>query len=103
MSHSSSPELEASVVVRLVSWTAAEVFLENIRNGIAVLEYVLPVDLENAQAIGARFADQELSLTDRTSFALMERLGIERAASFDADFLIYRFGRGRTKAFEVLS
>jgi len=63
----------------------------------------LPADIESAQAIGARFADQEFSLTDRTSFALMERLGIEQAASFDADFAVYRFGRDRTKAFGVLT
>ena len=86
-----------------LSWAAAEIFVQNIRNGIAALEYVLPADIESAQAIGARFADQEFSLTDRTSFALMERLGIEQAASFDADFAVYRFGRDRTKAFGVLN
>jgi hypothetical protein len=32
----------------------------------------------------------------------MERLGITCAASFDDDFAVYRYGRGRTKAFEVL-
>jgi predicted nucleic acid-binding protein len=39
---------------------------------------------------------------DRTSFAVMERLGIIRAASFDADFAVYRYGRKRDRAFEVL-
>jgi hypothetical protein len=32
----------------------------------------------------------------------MERLGLTRAASFDDDFAVYRYGRGRDKAFEVL-
>ena len=42
------------------------------------------------------------SLVDRTSFAVMERLGVTRVASFDRDFAIYRYGRNRDKAFEVL-
>lgn len=32
----------------------------------------------------------------------MERLGLERAASFDDDFAVYRWGPGRRRAFEVL-
>jgi predicted nucleic acid-binding protein len=57
-----------------------------------MLEQVLPSDLEMAWLIGERFEDQEFSPTDRTSFALMERLRIQTVASFDNDFAIYRFG-----------
>jgi hypothetical protein len=32
----------------------------------------------------------------------MRRLGIERAATLDSDFVIYRFGPGRKRAFTVL-
>jgi hypothetical protein len=32
----------------------------------------------------------------------MERLGINRAASFDDHFAIYRYGRNRDRAFDVL-
>ena len=32
----------------------------------------------------------------------MERLGIFRVASLDDDFAIYRYGRNRDRAFEVL-
>ena len=47
-------------------------------------------------------ADQEFSLVDRTSFAVMERLGITRVASFDNQFSVYRFGPRRSRAFEVI-
>jgi hypothetical protein len=32
----------------------------------------------------------------------MERLGIDRTASFDSDFAVYRYGRNRHRAFEIL-
>lgn len=31
----------------------------------------------------------------------MERLGVLRAATFDADFAVYRFGPRRERAFEI--
>lgn len=61
-----------------------------------------PTDLDAAWAIGQAFPDQDFSLVDRTSFAVMERLGIRRVASFDDDFTVYRYGRGRERAFEVV-
>jgi hypothetical protein len=36
------------------------------------------------------------------SFAAMLRLGLRRVAAFDGDFAVFRFGRGRKQAFEVL-
>ncbi len=59
--------------------------------------------IESAWSIGERFPDQDFSLVDRTSFAPMERLGITRVISFDSDFAVYRCGRTRTNAFEVLA
>jgi len=32
----------------------------------------------------------------------MERLGVRRVATFDDDFAVYRYGRRRERAFEVL-
>lgn len=53
-------------------------------------------------AMGADFPDQDFSLVDRTSFAVMQRLGCHRAASFDAHFSVYRFGARRARGFEVV-
>jgi predicted nucleic acid-binding protein len=81
---------------------AAESFWRGLRSGAAVLEVVGPADLQAAWTIGRDFLDQDFSLVDRTSFAVMERLGLERVASFDDDFAVYRWGPGRRRAFEVL-
>lgn len=81
---------------------AAARFWEGIRAGAAQLESVTSADLEAAWSIGAMFPDQDFSIVDRTSFAVMERLGMRRAASFDDDFAVYRFGRRRDRAFEVV-
>lgn len=57
-------------------------------------------DLEAAWAIGERFADQDFSVVDRTSFVVMERLGISRLPSFNNDFAVYRDGPNLRTAFE---
>ena len=49
------------------------------------------------------FADQDFSLADRTSWAVMQRLGIHDAISLDQDFRVYRFGPGRQRRFNVSS
>lgn len=82
---------------------AAERFWRAIRGGIASLILITEADLDAAWAIGRAFPDQDFSIVDRTSFAVMQRLEITRAASFDAHFAIYRYGRERELAFEVLS
>jgi predicted nucleic acid-binding protein len=87
---------------RRIHREAAEAFWLGLRSGVAVLEHVGPADLQAAWTIGQAFPDQDFSLVDRTSFAVMERLGLERAASFDDDFAVYRWGPGRKRAFEVL-
>ena len=81
---------------------AAEAFWQGLRTGVARLETVGPADLLAAWGMGEAFPDQDFSLVDRTCFAVMERLGLERAASFDDDFAVYRWGPGRRRAFEVL-
>ncbi len=58
-----------------------------------------PVDLEAAWHIAQAFPDQPFSFVDGSTFALMERLGIDEAFAFDTHFLVYRFGPGRQRAF----
>jgi predicted nucleic acid-binding protein len=80
----------------------AERFWERIQQSAARLESVTAADLHVAWAIGLAYPDQAFSIVDRTSFAVMERLGIVQAASFDNDFAVYRFGPSRNKAFEMV-
>jgi predicted nucleic acid-binding protein len=97
--------------VLLETWTllryrihrhAAERFWEGLRTGAAAIEPVGTADMEAAWQIGLAYRDQDFSLVDRTSFAVMRRLGIERAASFDDHFAVFRFGPKRQHAFVII-
>jgi predicted nucleic acid-binding protein len=81
---------------------AAEGFWEGMRSGITALESVSIADLEAAWQIGQAWKDQDFSLVDRTSFAVMRRLGIERAASLDEHFAIFRYGPRNRYAFTIV-
>lgn len=59
-------------------------------------------DLATALSIAQLFPDQAFSIVDRTSFAVMQRTGVTRVATFDDDFAVYRFGRDRRRAFEIV-
>jgi uncharacterized protein len=83
-------------------YAVAERFWASLRAGAATIEHVSPADLDAAWRIGEAFADQGFSLVDRTSFAVMERLGVHRAVAFDDVFAVYRFGPRRERAFEVM-
>ena len=94
--------VESWILIRESGGVAsAERFWNAVRAGVATVETVLPRDLDTAWRIGEAFPDQDFSIVDRTSFAVMERLGVLSAASFDDDFSIYRFGPRRQHAFEV--
>ena len=81
---------------------AAERFWEGLRSGVAVVEPVGVADLETAWQIGRSWSDQDFSIVDRTSFAVMLRLGIDHAASLDDHFSIFRFGPKRRQSFTVV-
>jgi predicted nucleic acid-binding protein len=95
--------VEAWLLLRhRLSRDAAERFWGGLKSGVAVIEAVTGSDLEVAWAIGDAFPDQDFSIVDRTSFAVMQRLGVHRVATFDDDFAVYRFGRDRRRAFEIV-
>jgi predicted nucleic acid-binding protein len=81
---------------------AAERFWDGLRSGTATVEPVGTGDLEAAWQIGPSFSEQDFSLVDRTSFAVMRRLGLERAASFDDHFAVFRYGPKRRHAFVIV-
>src|SRR5207249_7512632 len=81
---------------------SSDLFWEGLRSGIAVIETVTLADLEVAWDMGVSWRDQEFSIVDRTSFAVMRRLGIDRVASLDAHFAVFRFGPKRRQSFHVL-
>jgi uncharacterized protein len=54
-----------------------------------VLFRVTEADEQKALELIERYKDKDFSITDATSFAVMERLGIDHALSFDDDFRQY--------------
>lgn len=81
---------------------AANAFWDAILGGVAAVDGVALADLEVARGIREAYPDQDFSLVDLTSFAVMRRLGLERAASFDSDFAVYRYGPRRDRALTVV-
>lgn len=81
---------------------AAESFWQALRDGVATTESVGPADWESAWQIGRAYHDQDFSIVDRTSFAVMCRRGIERAASLDDHFAVFRHGPHRRRAFTIV-
>ncbi|WP_420623185.1 type II toxin-antitoxin system VapC family toxin [Candidatus Poriferisodalis sp.] len=83
-------------------YAAANQAVNAIQASRARVECTIDNDLQAAEVIRQRFGDQGFSLTDRTSWALMERLGISDALSFDEHYRIYRYGPEGRRAFRVL-
>lgn len=81
---------------------AAEKFWDGLRSGIAIIEAVGQGDLEAAWDIGLSWRDQDFSIVDRTSFAVMRRLGLDRVTSLDNHFAVFRFGPQRRQSFTVV-
>jgi len=76
---------------------AAQAFWDGIAGGGAEVVGLSSGDLNRAREISEEWSDQEFSLVDCTSFALIERLGIRRALAFDEHFRIFRWGTPRQR------
>ena len=66
-------------------------FLELMDRRPAAIVWVDEAIHDDATALIRRYEDKDFSLTDATSFVIMERLGLRTAFAFDADFLRYGF------------
>lgn len=80
---------------------ADELVATILKGNLADVLTATPQDIAAALETGERFNDQAFSIVDRTSWAVMERYGIQEAVSFDADFAVYRYGPGLRQAFTV--
>ena len=91
-----------SLMAARFDFDAAMRFWSGIRDTSLEVEFVGPVDVERAYSISVGWLDQEFDIVDATSFAVMERVGCRRVASFDSDFAVYRYGADRRQAFEIV-
>jgi predicted nucleic acid-binding protein len=81
-------EAHALLLARLGRAIALRV-LQEIDRSTTTVTRVSTADERRAREMLTRYDDKDFSLTDATSFAVMERLGISVAFTFDHDFTRY--------------
>jgi len=81
---------------------AAMRFWNAIETGVVTMLGVTSRDMLRGHQIAREWADQEFSVVDCTSFAVMERSGIGRAFAFDTHFRVVRLGSRRNRALTLL-
>ncbi|MEZ8219189.1 putative nucleic acid-binding protein, contains PIN domain [Candidatus Fervidibacteria bacterium JGI MDM2 SSWTFF-3-K9] len=79
---------------RYVAFNYTKTILDGFRSGVFWLERVTEADEERAWEILETYADQDFSYVDATTFAVMERLNLDRAFAFDKHFETFRL-KGR--------
>ncbi len=80
-----------ALLLNRLSQALATRFLREMEHGPTTLVWVTPADVERAKAIIYQYDDKDFSLTDATSFAVMERLRVPSAFTFDRHFAQYGF------------
>lgn len=82
---------ESYTIIRLrAGHMIAVQFGESLRKSQFIrIEHITPDIIEEAWRLFKKFEDHDFSFTDCTSFALMERLNISNAFTFDAHFQEY--------------
>ena len=83
-------ETHAPLLNRL-SQDIATRFLRDMEQSPTTLVWVTPADVQRAKAIIYQYTDKDFSLTDATSFAVMERIRVPSAFTFDRHFAQYGF------------
>jgi predicted nucleic acid-binding protein len=81
-----------TLMLRKIGRDKAIEYVKNLRD-TAEIERVSEDDENKAWQIILRYRDKDFSYVDATSFAVMERLGIKDAFSFDVHFEQYSFNR----------
>ncbi|MGH2458705.1 MAG: type II toxin-antitoxin system VapC family toxin [Chloroflexota bacterium] len=81
-------ETHALLLARL-SQAIATAFLREMERRPMTLIWVTPADVTRAREIIYRYDDKDFSLTDATSFAVMERVQVAYAFTFDHHFTQY--------------
>jgi predicted nucleic acid-binding protein len=71
--------------------SSATAFLRNVSESSTVVVRLVPSDEDRAREIIYRYDDKDFSFTDATSFAVMERLRIGHALTFDRHFAQFGF------------
>jgi predicted nucleic acid-binding protein len=82
-----------ALVLRRLGRTIALQILESIDQSATVIVRVSARDERRAREIIRQYDDKSFSLTDATSFAVMERLHIRDVFTFDSDFEQFGFQR----------
>lgn len=81
-----------NLIRRRIGHAAAIRFLESLRSSPRLIKVYSNQQLEmEAEAILRRYADQDFSLVDAVSFAVMQQRGIAEAFAFDYHFLVAGF------------
>ena len=81
------PELHALLLTRLDRRIAGKVLSEVDASELTTVERVTARDERRAREIVFGYTDKDFSLTDATSFAVMERIRIGQAFTLDRNFV----------------
>jgi uncharacterized protein len=82
-----------ALMVNRLNRSLALTFVQNILVGNTVFVRARASDEERVRQIIETYTDKDFTLTDATSFAVMERLRINHAFTFDDNFSQYGFSR----------
>ena len=78
-----------ALLLNRLSQEIATRFLREMDHSPTTLVWVTPADVERAKTIIYQYDDKDFSLTDATSFAVMERIRVPAAFTFDRHFAQY--------------
>src|SRR5919197_6177203 len=80
-----------ALILSVLSRTQAAQFLKDMQESNTVIVRVRAADEDRAKQILFQYTDKDFSFADAISFAVMERLALRLAFSFDRDFVQYGF------------